>query len=1007
MTVKHLMITIMLGCVGFASAETPEGWIDDYEVALKRAAEEKKNILVNFTGSDWCGWCKELDKAVFATEVFRKEAPGKYVLLYVDTPSKPSMLSEKARKQNPTLVEKYGVEGFPTILILDATGRKLAEFGYQEGGPEAFLKLVDETVRDAPDIEKYIKPIVDILNALDIEMKKEMEALQNAYLSNLTNHVEDLSAAEQRKLGKAMQEVLFGTLLPKYIPLYDKAIADAYAISVPSHMEAKKKELIDRQESNYKMMKKAFETYQKKKAEPDAEGDGGEGEAADEKDVLRSPAFVPPMPKDARTEIEFFEQIALPFYTKHIVETYDAASETNAEIRTRILRVRESLARHLAYLDVELYPEPDRANDAQWLWSRGCRDAAVALYLYDSGSVDDKFWKWKERLADIAAKHDVTKEPILGMILRRRCYHRAEEHYKRWPRYRSDAVVKSAYADFASAFNSCTGILSAADCRIAEWMDIDEPLPVGSGAKLGNRYLDLCQRAAACKHAAFAARGEGWAKDVSEEGWKGWQANNRTAESNLLEAVSLRPERARPAMMLADLYGRSCGSGDPMKWFNWGVSNSLDEAALTVAGSLHFMTSRWGGSTDLLLSVATNTAANVCTSSRFAYITAALAIGKVLEYDYEGMTREAIYRKVLTPEVTEPLFRMFDAYIAANNKETALRPDFFRTTALTLALEARDWNRARAYYDGITKGIDYRKPLKWVWLGTASVEKIPMYNLMMTLGRRRCGRELIDAEQALSEGRFADAYAYYGKMCERRDLSENERWLAGGKAFTARKKMQEKEGGWVNLMPNRCGGDTWDLWNDLALGDDGRARVKRGDKVHALSLVSIPGPGTEVEATVHFEKGGKNQKDWNIGWGWVRPFRCSQSGWAFPYIGFSRDERGDRFEIDAWTEGNSGLTDNDSEKWRGNDPMRSVCTGKLAASDSHTFRAVFGKVDFVVEIDGKQVYTRSMKDLLSVAQQHNRMQWPSGDVMPTWKVYQGCAFSDYRYRIINDDAGIK
>ena len=171
--------------------------------------------------------------------------------------------------------------------------------------------------------------------------------------------------------------------------------------------------------------------------------------------------------------------------------------------------------------------------------------------------------------------------------------------------------------------------------------------------------------------------------------------------------------------------------------------------------------------------------------------------------------------------------------------------------------------------------------------------------------------------------------------------------------------------------------------------------------------MSIPGPGTEVEATIHFEKGGKNQKDWNIGWGWARPFRCSQSGWAFPYIGFSRDERGDRFEIDAWTEANSGLADKDSEKWRGNDPMRSVCAGKLAASDSHTFRAVFGKVDFVAEIDGKQVYTRPMKDLLSVAQQPNRMQWPSGDVTPTWKVYQGCAFSDYRYRIINDDAGTK
>ena len=199
---KQLMATILMACAGFAFAATPEGWTDDYEAALKRAVEEKKNVLVDFTGSDWCGWCKKLDKEVFETEEFRKEAPGKYVLLYVDTPSKPSMLSEKARKQNPQLVEKYGIEGFPTILILDAAGRKLAELGYQKGGPAAFLKFVEETVRDAPDVEKYIKPIEDILNASDAEMKKEMQVLQETYLSKLTNTTENLSVAEKRKAFK-------------------------------------------------------------------------------------------------------------------------------------------------------------------------------------------------------------------------------------------------------------------------------------------------------------------------------------------------------------------------------------------------------------------------------------------------------------------------------------------------------------------------------------------------------------------------------------------------------------------------------------------------------------------------------------------------------------------------------------------------------------------------------------------------------------------------------------
>ena len=50
---KQLMATILMACAGFAFAATPEGWTDDYEAALKRAAEEKKNVLVDFTGSDW------------------------------------------------------------------------------------------------------------------------------------------------------------------------------------------------------------------------------------------------------------------------------------------------------------------------------------------------------------------------------------------------------------------------------------------------------------------------------------------------------------------------------------------------------------------------------------------------------------------------------------------------------------------------------------------------------------------------------------------------------------------------------------------------------------------------------------------------------------------------------------------------------------------------------------------------------------------------------------------
>ena len=130
--------------------------------------------------------------------------------------------------------------------------------------------------------------------------------------------------------------------------------------------------------------------------------------------------------------------------------------------------------------------------------------------------------------------------------------------------------------------------------------------------------------------------------------------------------------------------------------------------------------------------------------------------------------------------------------------------------------------------------------------------------------------------------------------------------------------------------------------------------------------------------------------------------RPQHEGGAYPYLYFTRDEKGDHFAIDSWTEENKELkAKNDANYWdknRGKDPLRRVCYVDLEPADSHSFRAIFGKTDFVVEVDGWQVYTRPMDDLLSVDYQSDRVQYPSGDVMPTWKVYEGCAFSGYRYR---------
>lgn len=121
-----------------------EGWMTDFEAAKAKAEKENKAMLVDFTGSDWCGWCIKLVDEVFKHDEFKKGVADKYVLVELDFPRDKSKLSEETQKQNAELQKKYGVRGFPTILLLDSNGLPFAQTGYKAGGPDAYLTHLDE-----------------------------------------------------------------------------------------------------------------------------------------------------------------------------------------------------------------------------------------------------------------------------------------------------------------------------------------------------------------------------------------------------------------------------------------------------------------------------------------------------------------------------------------------------------------------------------------------------------------------------------------------------------------------------------------------------------------------------------------------------------------------------------------------------------------------------------------------------------------------------------------------
>ena len=126
-----------------ALALAKDGWSEDYEKSLAQAKADKKLVLMDFTGSDWCGWCIKLDKEVFSKKEFKDYAKDNLVLVEVDFPQGKNQ-SKKLKEQNEKLQQEHAVRGYPTIIVLNAEGKKVGQLGYMEGGPKAFVAKLDE-----------------------------------------------------------------------------------------------------------------------------------------------------------------------------------------------------------------------------------------------------------------------------------------------------------------------------------------------------------------------------------------------------------------------------------------------------------------------------------------------------------------------------------------------------------------------------------------------------------------------------------------------------------------------------------------------------------------------------------------------------------------------------------------------------------------------------------------------------------------------------------------------
>lgn len=135
---------VLIASASFAFAS--EGWLTDWEAAKAKSKAENKPILINLTGSDWCGWCIKIEKEIFSQKAFKDFAAENLILMEADFPKKKE-LPAALKKQNAKLEEQYLAGGYPTVFLLDAEGKKLSEdLGTLKGGKDELIAKLKELI---------------------------------------------------------------------------------------------------------------------------------------------------------------------------------------------------------------------------------------------------------------------------------------------------------------------------------------------------------------------------------------------------------------------------------------------------------------------------------------------------------------------------------------------------------------------------------------------------------------------------------------------------------------------------------------------------------------------------------------------------------------------------------------------------------------------------------------------------------------------------------------------
>ena len=229
-------------------------WLSDFDSARKQAESENKAILVNFTGSDWCGYCIRMKTNVLDKPDFASYAEDKFVLLEIDIPRRKQVPAEEMEKRQK-LCRQYEVTGFPTFLILSHTGELLG--GWVGGRPsvESTIALLDNALarqkmlNAARELEgaERAKALMEVYDTYPRNFKRAAAALRAEICAC---DPEDTSGIREQVKADAQMQELMAELRSCHrnyqaqTEIYDRYIAQAHPLNRERMMERKRQSVV-------------------------------------------------------------------------------------------------------------------------------------------------------------------------------------------------------------------------------------------------------------------------------------------------------------------------------------------------------------------------------------------------------------------------------------------------------------------------------------------------------------------------------------------------------------------------------------------------------------------------------------------------------------------------------------------------------------------------------------------------------------------------------------------